>query len=343
MVKERYFSMNNGIAVNACSLFNQSSECKVWFDGATKKRKRYSEGSRESRTAKTMALMVNNYDAYINRGKDPHPDLRKASGLSNDEEIVETEHSDSGEKYISSFKRIRFDISLQTLAIEELVEYGLIVNMCRDQKVSVPYLQLPEWLQEIRQRRSKWASDTWRVQEKSYEAAEGNKRTRRASAKAPPQKPFDVMQFWARAAEAPKYVSPELIAQITQDIETDLVVVQPMLRLEFMQAMCRNTSDIDMNGQGTRTPSRSKRQRVDDVPFSSAPDMVPNDEDSSGMPSQTVKEDSAVKTDNLLTKNEINTRRESNSQFTAFLQQKPTIQQTSIQTHTQNLAEIQHQ
>lgn len=47
-----------------------------------------------------------------------HPDSQDPSSLSNIEQTAEFEDSDSDETYISAFKRIRFDNSLQALAIK---------------------------------------------------------------------------------------------------------------------------------------------------------------------------------------------------------------------------------
>ena len=124
-----------------CSI--QSSECKVWFDGARKKRKRDFEGEKISKHVKALA----NRNLNEAKGcKTIHSDLSEASSLSSDEKIAEIEYSNSEETPISAFKRIRFDTGLQALGIEELVK---LIELKRDH---IPYsdVQVQELLQQLR-------------------------------------------------------------------------------------------------------------------------------------------------------------------------------------------------
>lgn len=117
-----------------------------------------------------------------------------------------------------------------------------------------------------------------------------------------------------------------------------------------MQAMRRDPSDIDMNGQRPRTPSGgdhapspNKRQRMESVPFNGAPHMMPNGRGPPGMPGQMMGGDSALNANHLLMNSGINPGNLSDSQFASFQQQNPAVQQKSIQVYAQNLAKNQRQ
>lgn len=116
----------------------QSSECEVWFDGASKKRKRDFEGEQISKHIKTLA---DRKHIETKRSETLHSDLQEASGVSSDAKIAEVEQSNLEETSISFFKRIRFDTGLQTLAIEEL---AMLIQLNRDQ-VSCSDLQIREY------------------------------------------------------------------------------------------------------------------------------------------------------------------------------------------------------
>ena len=111
----------------------QSSECKLWFDGAGKKRKRDFEGEQISRHVKNLAEQ-NCHESK--RLQTLLPGLQGASGLSSHE------HSGPQETSIGAFKRIRFDTGLQALATEDLIK---LIDLKRDQ---MPYsdVQLREWV-----------------------------------------------------------------------------------------------------------------------------------------------------------------------------------------------------
>ncbi len=143
----------------------QSSECKVWLDGAGKKRKRDFEGEQISKHVKTLADR-NRHESK--RLKTLLPNLEGASGLSSDDGRAEIEHSGPEETSIGAFKRIRFDTGLQALAIEELIK---LIDLKRDQ---IPYsdVQLRELIQQMRPKRSKWVDDLQLGREESYEATE---------------------------------------------------------------------------------------------------------------------------------------------------------------------------
>ena len=83
----------------------QSSECKVWFDGVSKQRKR---DLKISKHIKTLA--------------DRRPKIFQEAGLLGDEETTENLQSDSEETSISAFKRIRFESGLQAEAAAALPE-----------------------------------------------------------------------------------------------------------------------------------------------------------------------------------------------------------------------------
>ena len=104
-----------------------SSECNVWFDGASKKRKRDFEGERISKHVRTLA------DQNLREANRPDfsvPNSQEASVPSSELE----------EMSISAFKRIRFDTGLQALTYQELIK---LIDLKRDQ---IPYsdLQLRE-------------------------------------------------------------------------------------------------------------------------------------------------------------------------------------------------------
>ena len=117
---------------------SKSSECHVWFDGASKKRKRDFEVEKISKHVKLLANR--------NRNEAVHPDLQEAPALSGDEEIAKTEQSESDETSISAFKRIRFDTGLQALTTEEL---DILIKSKRNQ---MPYsdVQLREVIQRLK-------------------------------------------------------------------------------------------------------------------------------------------------------------------------------------------------
>ena len=87
------------------------------------------------------------------RLKTLRPILQEASGLSSDDEIAGTEQSDFEEACISAFKRIRFDVGLQTLANEDLVK---LIDLKRDQ---IPYTDAQ--LRELLSERNTWASQNF--------------------------------------------------------------------------------------------------------------------------------------------------------------------------------------
>ena len=117
---------------------SKSSECGVWIDGASKKRKRDFEVEKISKHVKLLANR--------NRNEAVHPDLQEAPALSGDEEIAKTEQSESDETSISAFKRIRFDTGLQALTTEEL---DILIKSKRNQ---MPYsdVQLREVIQRLK-------------------------------------------------------------------------------------------------------------------------------------------------------------------------------------------------
>lgn len=97
----------------------QSSECNVWFDGASKKRKRDFEREQISKLVKTLEDRNRNESKWT---RHLYPSLQVRSGLSSDEEIENLEHYDSEKTSIRAFKRIRFDRGVQALGIEELIK-----------------------------------------------------------------------------------------------------------------------------------------------------------------------------------------------------------------------------
>ena len=98
--------MNNAITVNIRSRFCQSSECRVWFNQASKGRwepLRWSTGWTEQRGNEFEHKAI-----FRSFNQD-------ASDFSSEETIIETEQTDSDETSISDFKRIRYDPSIQAL------------------------------------------------------------------------------------------------------------------------------------------------------------------------------------------------------------------------------------
>ena len=115
----------------------------------------------------------------------------------------------------------------------------------------------------------------------------------------------------------------------------------------MMQQMQREGSDIDINGQRPRTPSLSdnapspsKRPRLDGAPFN-AQQLMANGR----IPPQALQgpqmASNTIHANNLLMQHGINPGGLSETQFQAFQQQNPQVQQKSIQVYAQNLA--QHQ
>lgn len=123
----------------------------MWFDEASKKRKRDYEREQILKHIKSLAERIRN---EAKRPKALHPKLQEALGISVDERTAEAEHSDSEETNISAFKRLRFDTGLRALLITTLV---MRIYLERDQ---IPYsdVQLREFFQHMRPKWSKWAS-----------------------------------------------------------------------------------------------------------------------------------------------------------------------------------------
>ena len=98
--------MNNAIAVNTRSRFCQSSECKVWFNQASKGRWKPLRRSTQFEAPRANEFEHKSFFRSI---------IPEASDFSGEETIIKTEQTDSDETSISDFKRIRYDPSLQAL------------------------------------------------------------------------------------------------------------------------------------------------------------------------------------------------------------------------------------
>lgn len=113
------------------------------------------------------------------------------------------------------------------------------------------------------------------------------------------------------------------------------------------QAMRRDPSDLDINGQRARTPSSgdnapspSKRPRIENIPFNGQ-QMVPNGRGpTQGMQGQQMRDAAmnANQANQLLMNNGINPETLTPTQFQTFQAQNHQIQAKSIQVYNQNLA-----
>ena len=112
------------------------------------------------------------------------------------------------------------------------------------------------------------------------------------------------------------------------------------------QAMRRDPSDMDVNGQRARTPSSgdnapspSKRPRIENVPFNGQQMMQNGRGPLPGMQGQQMREAAMNNQANqLLMNNGINPDDLTPGQISSFQAQPPTIQAKSIQVFNQNLA-----
>ncbi len=117
--------------------------------------------------------------------------------------------------------------------------------------------------------------------------------------------------------------------------------------MQQQQAMRRDPSDIDVNGQRARTPSSgdnapspSKRQRMDGMPFNGQ-QMIQNGRGPMpGMQGQQMMDSMSAnqQANQLLRNSGIDPSNLTPTQFQTFQAQNPQIQAKSIQVYTQNLA-----
>ena len=118
-------------------------------------------------------------------------------------------------------------------------------------------------------------------------------------------------------------------------------------QLVQQQAMRRDPSDMDVNGQRARTPSSgdnapspSKRARIENIPFNGQ-QMMPNGRGPMpGMQGQQMRDAAmnANQANQLLMNHGIHPGNLTQTQFQTFQAQNPAIQAKSIQVYTQNLA-----
>ena len=140
--------------------------------------------------------------------------------------------------------------------------------------------------------------------------------------------------------------TPQQISQM----QANQVSQQRMLQQQ--QAMQRDGSDGDMNGQRPRTPSSgenapspSKRQRLEGPPFPMGNgQMMPNGRQPQGMQGpQMIGPVQANNANNLLIQAGINPGFLSQTQLESFHAQNPQVQKKSIQVYAQNMAQQHRQ
>lgn len=118
--------------------------------------------------------------------------------------------------------------------------------------------------------------------------------------------------------------------------------------LQQQQAMQRDGSDVDINGQRPRTPSSgdnapspSKRPRLDPQ-FNNGQVMMNGGRPAQGMPGQIIHAANAAQANSLLMQHGIDPTFLSTTQLESFQAQNTQVQKKSIQVYAQNMA-AQHQ